>query len=398
MKRYQVLFVTSRFPFPAIGGGLIRGFNLIQQLNKKFEVTLVSLGNPSELEIDSLRAATGVSNIYCVPHSRTKAYMGSAKALFNGSPLQVGYYESSELNQLVQKLSANVDACIFHLIRTSSAWKNKPNLPAVLEMCDAISANYEQTSKEGPWLSPWRIISAIEGKRVAVFELKEALRFDLISLHTQRDANKIGVDPAKILISTQGTDLSGIAYLGPEQRKECKIALIGRMDFFPNWHGAVWFAKNVLPLLPIEFKLKIVGDCSMKLRRLLESIDKVEVTGRVARLDLACTDCIAAIAPMHIATGIQNKVLEYFAMGLPSVISQSVASGLLPAAEGGYLVADTADQWAKAIRTICSDLITASTMTQHARKYVSSSHDWDVIGNLYNEKLLTLIESKRLTA
>jgi glycosyltransferase involved in cell wall biosynthesis len=394
MNRHSVLIVTSRFPFPLIGGGLIRVFNLMQQLNRVFDVTLLSLGNPSEQDIENLRKASGVNNIHCVQHSRLNGLSGSLKALFSGKPLQVGYYASAELDREVERLSAGVDLGVFHLIRTSAAWKAATDIPVILEMCDAISANYEQTSKEGAWYSPWRIISAVEGPRTAAFERNEAKRFDLISLHTQRDAVKVGVESSKLMVSTQGTNLSGLTYTAPEFRKGRNIALIGRMDFFPNWYGAQWFAESVLPLLPKDMKLKVVGDCSAKVGRRLESIDRVIVTGKVEKLDDACSDCFAAIAPMHVATGIQNKVLEYFAMGLPSVVSPSVAAGLLPAAIGGYLAADTVAQWVAAIDSITAGNARADAMAQHAQRYVKSNHSWDEIGDLYNQRLLDLLDKE----
>jgi glycosyltransferase involved in cell wall biosynthesis len=394
MKRQSVLLVTSRFPFPLIGGDRLRIFNLLCQLNRIFDVTLLTLGNPSANDLDGLRKASGILAIHCIPHSRYEAYWGSIKALFNGKPLQVGYFESVELNRQVKQFSSNTDLCIFHLIRTSSAWQGAADIPVVLEMCDAISANYEQTSKEGAWYAPWRIISRVEGPRAAKFEIQEAKRFDLISLHTRRDADKVGVEPDKLMVSTQGANLSGLAFKSPLDRSGTCIALIGRMDFFPNWHGAQWFAESVLPLLPKDMKLKVVGDCSAKVRRRLESIDRVIVTGKVEKLDDACSDCFAAIAPMHVATGIQNKVLEYFAMGLPSVVSPSVAAGLLPAAVGGYLAADTVAQWVSAIDSIAAGNTKADAMAQHALRYVKSNHSWDEIGDLYNQRLLNLLDKE----
>jgi glycosyltransferase involved in cell wall biosynthesis len=391
MKRYSVLIVTSRFPFPLIGGGLIRVFNLMQQLNRVFDVTLLSLGNPTSAEIENLKKASGVEKIYCVKHSYAQALLGSLKALIGGKPLQVGYYGSSELDREVARLSSAANLCIFHLIRTSSSWTNASDVPAVLEMCDAISANYEQTSKEGAWYSPWRIISAIEGPRTAAFERIEAKRFNLISLHTRRDAEKIGIDLDKLMVSTQGVNLSGLTYTSPALRKGRFIALIGRMDFFPNWHGAKWFAENVLPMLADDIKLKVVGDCSLRIRRRLESFDRVIVTGKVEKLDEACHDCFAAVAPMHVATGIQNKVLEYFTMGLPSVISPSVADGLLPAAAGAYFSAETPAEWKNAIESILADAQRTEEMAILAKNYVASNHSWNEIGALYNQRLLKLI-------
>ena len=164
------------------------------------------------------------------------------------------------------------------------------------------------------------------------------------------------------------------------------------MDFFPNWHGAEWFGRHVLPLLDSSIRLKVVGDCPQPIREKLEAIDRVDVAGRVESLAAACDDCFAGIAPMKVATGIQNKVLEYFAMGLPSVVSESVASGLLPSAQGTCHVATQPSFWADAIQVIAADPARADVMAKRARAYVLHSHSWDQIGREYRQRLHELLE------
>jgi glycosyltransferase involved in cell wall biosynthesis len=204
---------------------------------------------------------------------------------------------------------------------------------------------------------------------------------------------RIGIPSHKLLISTQGAQIQRLPFVDPLQRNGHKIALIGKMDFFPNWHGAAWFARHVLPLLPEPMRLKVVGDCPPNIRARLEALPRVEVTGRVDSLADACADCVAAIAPMKVATGIQNKVLEYFAMGLPSVVSESVAAGLLPAADGACHVATTPTQWADALRRVATDPSAASAMARSARAYVQSCHSWDHIGSEYIERLQQLLHA-----
>jgi len=393
MTRPRLLFCTSRFPYPVIGGDRLRVFNLIRQLSKRYDVTLLALGEASAEDQTALIERSGARSVECVPHGRITALRGSLRALLTGLPLQVGYYDSPALAKRVDEELPNHQIAIFHLIRTSSMWRGQAKVPAVLEMCDAISENFAQTAREGPWWSPWRLVSALEAPRTASFERNESKRFDLVSLHTHKDARLVGIPDERLLVSTQGVDLTRLAFRAPSTRHGRAIALIGKMDFFPNWHGAEWFAREVLPKLPDDIRLKVVGDCSPKIRARLEALPRVEVTGRVDSLAEACDDAFAAIAPMQVATGIQNKVLEYFAMGLPTVVSPSVASGLLPTAEGGYMAAGNAAEWAIALARIAEDPAACDAMANLARSYAIREHAWDQIGDDYVERLEYLLQT-----
>lgn len=391
MTRPRLLFCTSRFPYPVIAGYGLRVFNLTSQLAKFFDITLVSLGSPPSKDIEEFKDRTGIIAIHCIPHGRITSLCGVIKALLTGKPLQVGYYSNPAFESLIRELTPKTDIGIFHLIRTSSVWKGDSSLPVVLEMCDAISANFSQTTQEAAWWSPWRVISAIEAPRTLRFEKGECKRFNLITMHAHKDAVYVGIPDSKLLVSTQGVNLTELPYKSPKGRSGRSIVLIGKMDFFPNWHGAEWFAKTVLPLLPNDVTLKVVGDCSAKIRSRLEALPRVTVTGRVESLSVACDDAFAAIAPMYVATGIQNKVLEYFAMGLPSVVSPSVASGLLPSSQGTCYSATTPQEWSAAINRITSDLDAAERMTQLAREYALREHSWDRIGEEYVQRLQQLL-------
>ncbi len=398
MTRPHLLFCTSRFPYPVIAGYGLRVFNLTSQLAKVFDVTLVSLGSPPPKDVEEFKARTGIVEVHCIPHSRITSLHGALKALLTGMPLQVGYYSNPAFESRIRDLIPKTNIAIFHLIRISSACKEDAHCPVVLEMCDAISANFSQTAQEGAWWSPWRIIAAIEAPRTLRFERSECKRFNLITMHAHKDAAYIGIPENQLLVSTQGVNLSELPYKSPKRRFGKSIVLIGKMDFFPNWHGAEWFAKAVLPLLPHDLTLKVVGDCSERIRSRLQALPRVIVTGRVESLSAACDDAFAAIAPMHVATGIQNKVLEYFAMGLPSVVSPSVASGLLPSAHGTCYSATTPQDWSTAINRIAADLDAAERMTQLARDYALREHSWDRIGEDYVHRLQQLLSCRSTSA
>ena len=98
-----------------------------------------------------------------------------------------------------------------------------------------------------------------------------------------------------------------------------------------------------------------------------------------------------SLAPMDVATGIQNKVLESFALGLPVVLSTSVAHGLLPDSVGCYRLANTTQEWVAAIESLQRDPQASASMADRARDYVERHHGWDAIGADLTARLQRLL-------
>jgi glycosyltransferase involved in cell wall biosynthesis len=390
--RRKILFLTSRFPFPTTSGERLRGFQLARLLSRRFSVTVAALA-PSDLScVPAFTEASGCSEVRLVAQSRTERLGGALGAFFEGLPLQVGYFRSRAMREAIAQLAPQHDAVIFHLIRRSEDWRLAPDQPRILEMCDAISENFHQTARDGRWWSPWTWISAVEAPRAARFEREAIEHFDLVTIHTRRDALKVGIPPGKLIVSTQGVDLHAYAFVPSSERSGAGVALVGKMDFYPNRRAALWFAREVLPALPEPIFLKLVGECPPKLKGAFEAIPRVKATGRTPSIAEACADCFAAVAPMHVATGVQNKALEYFAMGLPAVISPSVAEGLAQEPTDFCRVAEEPAMWNDAILSFRAGGPRVEAMTRAARRYVELHHDWDAIGQEYVDALAALLE------
>jgi glycosyltransferase involved in cell wall biosynthesis len=385
--RRSLTYVTSRFPYPPIGGDKLRVFHMVRLLAREFDVDVIALGAVDASETAKFCAATGARSAVAVRQPKLRALWGAGRALLSGAPLQAGYFRSAALDAAVARSVASSDAIVCHLIRSSAAWRKQRRIPAVLDLCDAISSNYAQVVDTASALKLWTWVSRIEGPRVARFEQEEIERFDVLTLVSSADAQRLQVPADKTLLLTQGVELDAFEFVPPAQRQGHCLALIGKMDTFPNRNGALWFAREVLPHLPATMRLKVIGHCPPGLRQAFEQFDRVDVTGRVPDIAGACADCFAAVAPLEVATGIQNKVLEYFAMGLPTVMSSSVARGLLPQAEGTHLVANGAAEWIETLKQLGTHPGRAHAMAVKARAYVKEHHDWDQIGALFVRRI-----------
>jgi glycosyltransferase involved in cell wall biosynthesis len=148
-----------------------------------------------------------------------------------------------------------------------------------------------------------------------------------------------------------------------------------------------WFIQHVLPRLPADVELKIVGVCPPDVAARLARDARVTITGRVESITDATADCSLGIAPIRSAAGVQNKVLEYFALGLPVVTTANVVKGLLPGAESCVAAAETPEEWQQAIHRLYNQPGTAQALAKDGRAYVESRHDWAQIGNDYRNAL-----------
>lgn len=385
----RLLFVTSRFPYPPIGGDRLRVFHLVRLLARRFEVHVLALG-PEAVDapaIAAFRAATGVAEARCFEQPRWRSLQGAFAALVAGEPLQVGWFRNRALQRAFDEAVGRADVVLLHLIRTAALWRRQRPIPAVLDMCDAISMNLHQVRREGAPFAPRTWVARLESERVARFERAQAARFDLLSFVAEGDRVALGMTGPNSCVLTQGVDLDAFRYVPPAMRQGRAIALIGKIDTYPNSQAARWAARELMPRLPAPLTLKVVGHCPPALRAELEAHPRVQVTGRVDDIQAACADCFAGIAPLSVATGIQNKVLEYFAMGLPAVISPSVARGLLPEAAGCYLEAEDVGRWVEALGQLGSNPGLGADLAQRARRYVERHHAWDRLGEDFAERI-----------
>jgi glycosyltransferase involved in cell wall biosynthesis len=396
MSQKRLLIVATRFPYPAVGGDRLRVFHLCRLLSRHFQVELLALGDAGDDDIASFQRETGVVRTSVFQHGSLRQLRGALRALVNGMPLQVGYYENPALAAAFAEAVQRSDLVLCHLIRAASLWDGQALLPGAIDMCDAISSRFTQLARQGRRWHPGTWVSALEGRRTRRYEAEQAGRFDLVTTVTGFDAKVLGLEPDSALTVTQGVDFAHYPFVSPQQRRGRQVAFIGKMDSAPNRMAVDWFIDHVLPQLPEPIGLKVIGDCSERLRKRWSRSPRVVVTGRVDSVSEACADCFAGVAPVAVATGIQNKALEYFALGLPAVLSPSVARGLDPASAGAFLQAREAGEWVDHVTRVWSHPAMSVRLAVDAREYVEAHHDWKAIGNGLSSRLLAMCADSTL--
>lgn len=377
----KILVITPRFPYPVIGGDRLRIYEVCKELAKHYELTLVSLcENQFEMSY-SVPKNEIFKNVHRVYLPKWKSYLNCLLSLPTSQPLQVAYYKSREVKFLIENLSKSHDMVLPHLIRTAEYAKNL-DVKKVLEMTDAISMNYTRVSQIKNNSGLKGLIYRIEKDRLNKYEKSIAAYFDCNVFVSQIDRDFLYFDTPEVIVKTlvcsNGVDLSKLPYRFTPGGN--KLVFIGNMYSAQNFDAAYWFAKNVLPIIrqhgDYEFHVigKIPADCQKKLMQ----ITGVVVTGAVDSVVEHAKGALAGICSVRLAAGVQNKILEYMALGIPTITSSTGLEGLFAKEGESILVADSPDSYVKHILELKNDIRLAEEIAQNALRYVKEQHSWDV--------------------
>lgn len=390
----KLLVITPRFPYPVVGGDRLRIYQMCKTLSIHFDLTLLSLSN-SKNDADFKAADNIFVTIEVIYMSKWRSWLNCILALPTKIPLQVAYYKNKKLKERATELMAQHDGTLAHLIRVGDAIKD---IKAVkfLEMTDAISLNYSRI-KESQYLKTNLLsrIYSFEAKRLRLYEKAIVDYFNLSILVSEIDRHYLFGDldasDKRVLVSTNGVNLDVFQYAYSENAID--LIFIGNMLSLQNFDAALYMASEVLPkvrrYMP-RLRLRLIGRISKKDANKLSAFDGVYVSGEVADVSIAAQGGAIGVCPVRLGAGVQNKVLEYMALGLP-VVSTSIGLQGFDAINGEHLiVADDADEFAKEILILLNDKYKRKHMAEAARAYVECNHAWGsklqpVIENIIKE-------------
>lgn len=378
--KQKLLILTPRFPFPPIGGDRLRIYQICRQLSAVCDLTLLSLcSTRDEFEepVDCHGLFTAVHRVY---HPRWKRACGVLSVLASRTPLQVGYYRNREFSQLIGELAPRHDGILAHLIRTGDYVRDF-SMPKFIEMTDAISLAYARTTRLRLRNSLQKLAYRIEISRLEEYERQTIRNFDLAVLVSSIDRDHLvrNTDAKDILICPVGVDLSAFPFdCSPDGRT---IVFIGNLTSHQNLDAANYFAAEILPLVRArtpDAVFKIVGRIEPKARRSLERHAGVSVTGAVDSVPDAVRGASAGVCPVRFGAGMQTKLLEYMALGIPAVTSPIGLEGLSAGPGRHLLLADSPRRWADQVWALLKDRELSRPMALAARALVEQRYSWAV--------------------
>ena len=377
----NVLFVCHRVPFPPKRGGKIRPFNIIRHLTAQgHRVTVASLAR-SVAERDEARDLAQHCKEVLVEVIPVRVALPQMVArLPTPAPSSFGYFWS---RRLAQRISTAAAATPFDLVfvHCSSVAPYVERLPAPLKIIDygdMDSQKWREYAQHRAFpLSAGYWLEAVKLERR---ERLIAGHFDLCTCTTRAELESLralGVTKPSDWFPN-GVDAQFFAPDGAPYEPDL-VAFVGRMDYYPNQQGVIGFCRDVLPQLRAKrpgVRFAIVGADPPAHIRALGDLPGVTVTGSVPDVRPHVRRAALTVAPLAIARGTQNKILESMAMGVPVVCSPE-ASGGVDAVAGEHLrVASKPAEWVSTIEDILGNEAVRQQLSVAGRERVLSHHSW----------------------
>ena len=377
----NVLFVCHRLPFPPKRGGKIRPFNIIRHFKEQGHcVTVGSLARSEEEaeEGQGLRQYCDKLLVGCI--GKMSAMTQMIARLPTPSPSSMGYFYSARLHRAMRtELSQdNYDLVFVHCSSAAQYVKAPFGIPSILDFGDMDSHKWLDYSSFKP--QPLALGYWLEGTKLKREEKRLARRFDLCTCTTQAELDTLNGLQAAERTSwfPNGVDAE---FFSPREEpyNPNSICFIGRMDYYPNQQGMLFFCRSVLPLVQGKrpgTELTIVGASPSSEIKDLASLPGVTVTGTVDDVRPYIGRAALSVAPLAIARGTQNKILESMAMGVPVVASDTAAGGVDAVPDEHILTANTPADFADKVVRLLSNPVERNRFAEAARERVITNHSW----------------------
>lgn len=399
----KILYLCHRIPYPPDKGDKIRSFHQIAELSRKHEVHVACLvDDPADrVHVEALRRhCAGVDAPY---QSRGAGKAKALLGLLTGRPLSVAAFEAPALTAAVRERlrAAWPDAIVVFSGAMGQYVPAGCGVPLLVDFVDADSDKWRlYADRSAP---PARWIYRIEAARLGRFERELAARADASLFVSEAEARLLGLasGDGKTWVLTNGVDLDyfrpGVGS-GSDAAPDPRAVFVGMMDYFPNVDAAVWFAEEILPRVRAEIPdagFDIVGRHPVARVRALARHPGVRVTGGVPDVRPYLGTGAVAVAPFRIARGIQNKILEAMAMGLPVVGTPPSFQGLPAGADDGVAMAGGAAEFARETVALLRDSSERARRGNAARAFVERNHRWEEHGRKIDALLTDLVRRRR---
>lgn len=387
----EILFLVHRAPWPPDRGDRIRSWHMFEALAKLAPVHVAALAdNAVDAEVARAKMAPLCKSLVIEVRKASRP-QALVKAVLTGDPVSNRLFRNAPLARHVGGLLRHGD--VSHIVAFSgqmAQYLPPPSHfsgPVLMDFVDVDSAKFA-TYAEQDKRQPLHWVHKREARVLGAYEAAVARRADASLFVSEAEAAlfraRSGLGADKVRAVENGIDTGrfdpALTFDRVDAGEGPLAVFTGQMDYRPNIDAVRWFAADVLPLIRrrhADARFAIVGRAPTDEVRALATLPGVVVTGEVpdVRPWLAAADVV--VAPLLLARGVQNKLLEAMAMARPVVASAAAAEGIDAAAGQHLLVADDAASLAAAVGSLFDDRATAASMGQAARAQMIARYGWD---------------------
>lgn len=380
----NILYVCHRFPFPAKDGSRVRSFNIIRhfrQQGHKVWVSSIVRDEQEELQGQGIKE-------YCHDYrmARTNEWVQKVRMvsrLLTTEPSSMGYFYSAAMKKQINQLLSEQDFDLIYVHCSSVAGyvSHVNHIPKILDFVDMDSQK---------WLSftdfksfPINLGYWLEGTKLERAERLLSERFDLCTTITRSECDTLQAFGQKQPSNwfSNGVD-SDYFTPGDNVYRAHMVSFIGRMDYYPNEQAVNYFCYQIFPLLREKIKnaeFVIIGASPSDAVKKLASIPGVSVTGFVDDVRDYVRKSAVMVAPLSIARGTQNKILEAMALGVPVVTSELGARGIDGEPGKDFMVANTPAQYCEQLYALMSNDELRQQLALQGRARIENNYSWPYV-------------------
>jgi sugar transferase (PEP-CTERM/EpsH1 system associated) len=382
----ELLYLAHRIPYPPNKGDKIRSYHLLKHLSRNFKVHLGAfVDDPEDWKYVQSLVDMVPGEVKLFPLNPAWAKLRSTYGLLCGEPLSTLYYKNAKLKNWVSQVIANRP--IRHALAFSSTMSQYlmpyPKLHRIIDFVDIDSDKWRQYAERKSWPMSW--IYQREARALFAFERRIAGTFDASVFVSRAEAElfqRLSPECAdRVAYYNNGVDLDYFSpahhYDSPYRPGERVLVFTGAMDYWANVDAVTWFAREVFPVLRTQFPellFYIVGSRPTDEVQALAGAGII-VTGSVPDVRPYVAHAAISVAPLRIARGIQNKVLEAMAMAKPVVVSPQALEGIDAETDREVILAVDAAAFIECIAVQLSQPNKA--LGEAARRRVEQSYSWD---------------------
>ena len=385
MVRPPLLFLSHRIPYPPNKGDKIRSWHVLRHLAERYRVHLgCFVDDPRDWRYAEV-IEREVAGTCLRPLDPRRARLRSLRGLFAGEALSLPYYRDSDLQDwVIETIDRHAIDRIFVFSSAMAQYLDRAPMAGrrlVIDFVDVDSDKWRQYARSRPWPMSW--VYRREGERLLEYDRRVAARASASLFVSRAEADlfrSLAPEATNVGHFDNGVDWR---YFSPSPARDNPfpdgaraLVFTGAMDYWANVEAVSWFAREVFPAILAaqpEARFYIVGARPTEAVRRLEALPGVVVTGAVEDIRPWLEHAHAAVAPLRIARGVQNKVLEAMAMATPVVATPPALDGIEFPTGHDLNRGETADELVR----LCLELLAARRSAPAARDWVRRRYDWD---------------------
>jgi sugar transferase (PEP-CTERM/EpsH1 system associated) len=400
----RILFLAHRTPYPPNKGDKIRSFHLLAHLAKTHDVTLAYwVDDPRDERHCTFLQSLCRGKVIPVRLNRLSALGRGILSLLRGRSLTEGYYVARRFQRALAnaRLGGPYDAVFMFSSAMAFYGESIDARTKIVDFVDVDSDKWRQLGEV--CVFPLSGFYKLEQKRLARAEVEISTWATASLFVSAADAELFkkqgGMGAVEVLpngteLELRRLPLEQIPFQGVNSQSRlpggAKIIFVGTMNYQPNADAVQYFARQIFPLIRRKFPqavFEIVGRYPTRTVQSLAKLKGIRVVGEVPDVRAGLLRADVSVAPMRVARGVQNKVLEAMAMGVPVVATTTAIQGIEVSDGHEVLIGNNPEDFARQVIRVLSDADLRKSITKKARTKMKQLYNWELTGAKL-EKLL----------